>query len=114
MENFWAIVANFFASEAWTTAWQKMAIIVTIIVLAFAVRWVLQFVIRRVVSQIISGVKKTQKVEDTQALNVSPLAAVRVVQRSRTLGSVLANIVNVFILITATLMIVQTLNQNIL
>jgi len=114
MDNFWAIVANFFASDTWTTAWQKMAIILTIIVVAFAVRWVLQFVIRRIVSQIVSGVKKTQKVEDTQALSVSPLAAVRVVQRSRTLGSVLANIVNVFILITAILMIVQTLNQNIL
>ncbi|TFD62947.1 mechanosensitive ion channel [Cryobacterium suzukii] len=85
-----------------------------IIVIAFALRWVLQFVIRRVVQQIVSGVKKNQKVDDTQALNVSPMAAVRVVQRSRTLGAVLANIVNVFILITALLLIVTTLNKDIL
>ncbi|WP_280680079.1 mechanosensitive ion channel domain-containing protein [Cryobacterium sp. CG_9.6] len=94
--------------------WQNLLQILFIVLIAFAVRWVLQFVIRRVVQQIVSGVKKTQKVDDTQALSVSPLAAVRVVQRSRTLGSVLANIVNVFILITAILMIVQTLNENIL
>ncbi|TDW31311.1 mechanosensitive ion channel domain-containing protein [Cryobacterium psychrophilum] len=114
MDKFWASVANFLASEIWTNTWHNLLQILAIIVVAFAVRWVLQFVIRRVVQQIVSGVKKTQKVDDTQALSVSPLAAVRVVQRSRTLGSVLANIVNVFILITATLMIVQTLNENIL
>ena len=113
-ETIWTDFSDYLADINWTGIWETVFAIVAIVVIAFALRWVLQFVIRRVVAQIVSGVKKTQKVDDTQALNVSPLAAVRVVQRSRTLGSVLANIVNVFILITAILLIVNTLNQNIL
>jgi len=114
LDTVWTDFEAYLALIDWTGIWEKFFSIVAIIVIAFGVRWVLQFVIRRVVQQIVSGVKKNQKVEDTQALNVSPLAAVRVVQRSRTLGSVLANIVNVFILITAILMIVDRLSPNIL
>ncbi len=51
------------------------------------VRIVLHFVIRRVVNQIVTGAKKRQRVDDTQALAASPLSAVRIVQRTRTLGS---------------------------
>ncbi|MEB0015187.1 hypothetical protein QN416_26680, partial [Glaciimonas sp. Cout2] len=79
-----------------------------------AVHWILQFVIRRVVIQIVTGVKRTQKVEDTRALNVSPVAAVRVVQRTRTLGSVLTNIVNVLVVIIAGLLILQVMAPSIL
>ncbi|WP_105036560.1 mechanosensitive ion channel family protein [Cryobacterium aureum] len=113
-DTFWADLGAYFADITWTVYLEKAFAVAMIIVVAFAVRWVLQFVIRRVVQQIVSGVKRTQKVDDTQALNVSPMAAVRVVQRSRTLGAVLANIVNVFILITALLLIVTTLNKDIL
>ncbi|TFB76442.1 mechanosensitive ion channel [Cryobacterium glaciale] len=113
-ETFWADLGAYFAQIPWTVYLEKIFAVAMIIVIAFALRWALQFVIRRVVQQIVSGVKKNQKVDDTQALNVSPLAAVRVVQRSRTLGAVLANIVNVFILITALLLIVTTLNPDIL
>ncbi|GEP27270.1 hypothetical protein CLE01_18680 [Cryobacterium levicorallinum] len=113
-ETFWANLATSIAGIPWTDYVGKIFAIAAIIVVAFALRWALQFVIRRVVQQIVSGVKKNQKVDDTQALNVSPLAAVRVVQRSRTLGAVLANIVNVFILITALLLIITTLNKDIL
>jgi len=109
--TFWDGVGTFLAAEG---PLQSLVRIVTIIVVALALRWVLQFAIRRVVQQIVSGVKKNQKVDDTQALNVSPLAAVRVVQRSRTLGSVLSNVVNVFILVTSVLLIVNVINQNIL
>ena len=113
-ETFWTDIGAYFATITWTVYLEKIFSVAMIIVIAFALRWALQFVIRRVVQQIVSGVKRTQKVDDTQALNVSPLAAVRVVQRSRTLGAVLANIVNVFILITALLLIVTTLNKDIL
>jgi len=114
-ETFWAAVAAFFAdNKVWTEVWTKSVQVVGIILLALLARWVLTRVIDRVVQQIVSGVKKTQKVDDTQALNVSPLAAVRVVQRSRTLGSVLTNIVNAFLLITAMLLIVTTINSEIL
>ena len=51
--------------------------------------------IRRVVNRIVNGAKNKANVDDTQALERSPLAAVRLVQRTRTLGSILQNIVNV-------------------
>lgn len=111
-DTFWGAINAFFSDgpEPWST----LVSVVGIVVGALVLRWLLTFVIRRVVQQIVSGVKKNQKVEDTQSLLVSPLAAVRIVQRSRTLGSVLANIVNVFILITSMLLIVTTINANIL
>jgi small-conductance mechanosensitive channel len=85
-----------------------------IIVFAVIARWLMLFVIRRVVTQIVSGVKKTQNVEDTQSLNVSPVAAVRTVQRTRTLGSVLTNIVNVLVVVVAILLIVNAIDESIL
>jgi small-conductance mechanosensitive channel len=85
-----------------------------IIVFAFAARWLLLFAIRRVVAQIVSGVKKTQNVEDTQSLNVSPVAAVRTVQRTRTLGSVLTNIVNVLVVVISILLVVNVIDSTIL
>jgi small-conductance mechanosensitive channel len=85
-----------------------------IIVFAVIARWLMLFVIRRVVTQIVSGVKKTQNVEDTQSLNVSPVAAVRTVQRTRTLGSVLTNIVNVLVVVVAILLVVNAIDESIL
>ncbi|MCU1407978.1 MAG: rane protein [Microbacteriaceae bacterium] len=106
----------------WETFWDlsegsilnRLITIVIIIVVAFALRWVLHFGIDRVVQQIVSGAKKKQNVQDTQALVASPLAAVRLVQRTRTLGSVLTNIVNVFILVIAVLAIVNTISSTVL
>jgi small-conductance mechanosensitive channel len=109
-ETLWSTVGAFFATDVW----KDLVRIVSIIVVALILRWVLKFVINRVVDQIVSGVKKTQKVDDTQALMASPLAALRVVQRSRTLGSVLTNVVNVTLLIVAILLIVSTIDPTIL
>jgi len=83
-----------------------------IIIGAFILAWLLRFVIRRVVNRIVSGHKNKANVDDTQALDRSPLAAVRVVQRTRTLGSILGNIVNVTIVIVALVMIVSRLAPN--
>jgi small-conductance mechanosensitive channel len=106
----WLQLSLFFT----VTLWLKIINIAAIIIGAFILRWVLHFVIDRVVTQIVSGVKKTQNVTDTQALSVSPVAAVRVVQRARTLGSVLTNIVNVTLLIVTVLLIVNVANTAIL
>ncbi len=92
----------------------KLVTIVVIIAIAFLIRWVLHFVIDRVVARIVSGVKSKQDVTDTQALQASPLAAVRVVQRARTLGSVLTNVVNVTLFIIVVLLIVNVINEAIL
>lgn len=105
-DTFWAT-----ADYIWNLTIVQVAVI---IVFAFVARWVLLFVIRRVVTQIVSGVKKGQNVDDTQSLNVSPVTAVRVVQRTRTLGSVLTNIVNVLVVIVAILLIVTEINPGIL
>ncbi|MCU1635548.1 MAG: rane protein [Cryobacterium sp.] len=109
-DSFFTSIGHFFT----TTLWLTLLNVVAIVVLAVVLRWVLHFVIRRVVQQIVSGVKKTQRVDDTQALNASPLAAVRVVQRTRTLGSVLTNIVNVIIFIVTVLLIINAIDKTVL
>jgi small conductance mechanosensitive channel len=94
--------------------WGKPINVAIIIILAFVVRAVLLFVIKRVVQQIVSGVKKKQNVQDTQALLSSPLAAVRVVQRTRTLGTVLTNIVNVTVVVVTLILVVTTIDEKII
>jgi moderate conductance mechanosensitive channel len=86
--------------------------VATILVVAVFARLAVQFVVRRVVNRIVNGVKKKQNAEDTQALQNSPLAAVRLVQRTRTLGSVLSSIATTLIVIVAALMIVNAINTN--
>jgi small-conductance mechanosensitive channel len=110
------------ATDGWTAFWAtvhdiyKMTFVqvILIIVVAIVLRIVLRFVIDRVVSRIVNGVKRRQNVEDTQALITSPLSAVRVVQRTRTLGSVLNNIVAVVLVIVAGLSVITAINQTIL
>jgi small conductance mechanosensitive channel len=63
--------------------------------------WLLRVIIRRVVDRIVNGAKSKARVDDTQALDRSPLSAVRLVQRTRTLGTILQNIVNVILVIVA-------------
>ena len=109
----WADVAQFWADN-WGTIVGKLIAIAVIVAIAFLIRWILHFVIDRVVNRIVTGVKRKQDVTDTQALQASPLAAVRVVQRTRTLGTVLRNVVNVTLFIIVTLMIVNVIDASIL
>jgi moderate conductance mechanosensitive channel len=111
--DFWSGLAQFWADN-WDIIVGKLISIAVIIAIAFLIRWILHFVIDRVVNRIVTGVKKKQDVTDTQALQASPLAAVRVVQRTRTLGTVLRNIVNVTLFIIVTLMIVSVIDASIL
>lgn len=94
--------------------WLRDAGVSLLVVAAFIVggvlaAWVLKFAIRRVVGRIVSGAKNKANVDDTQALDRSPLAAIRLVQRTRTLGSILQNIVNVTIVIVVTLLVINYL-----
>jgi small-conductance mechanosensitive channel len=88
--------------------------VVVIIAVAIVLRLVLQLVINRLVDRVVLGVKKKQKVDDTQALFASPLAAVRVVQRTRTLGSVLNNVVTAVIVTMALLLVIVALFPDII
>jgi small-conductance mechanosensitive channel len=109
-----ADVTSFWASlTSPDSIWTKPFGVLLIIVGAVLLRWILQVVIRRVVNRIVSGVKKKQNVDDTQSLQASPLAAVRIVQRTRTLGSVLSNVVTAVIVIIALLMVLTYVVPNI-
>lgn len=104
---FWAEVGTFFGEVG-----LNLLRVAAIIVFAFVLGWILKLVIRRVVGRIVNGAKSKANVDDTQALDRSPLASVRLVQRTRTLGSILQNIVNVSIVIIALLLIVNVLAPN--
>lgn len=89
--------------------------VVAYIVGGFVVHFVLRHIIHKFVQQIVSGVKKRRGVADTQAIAVrSPLSAVRTVQRTRTIGSVLQNILSVVVVITVTVLIIAKLDPSIL
>jgi len=108
-DSFWTQVIDFLKVAGW-----KLLAVAAIVVAAFLLSWILRVIIRKVVRRIVNGVKKGQNVEDTQALAASPLAAVRVVQRTRTLGTVLSNIINVIVAIIAIILVVTTINKDIL
>lgn len=93
--------------------WQVPLTVAGIIVGAILVRLILHFVIRRVVNRVVSGFKRRQNIEDTQALHASPLAAARIVQRTRTLGLVLSNIVTTVLVVLSLLMILTTVVPNV-
>lgn len=109
----WGAIVEFWTNN-WATFVGDIVAVIAIVLIAFLVRWILHLVIDRVVTQIVTGVKRKQQVTDTQALSASPLQAVRIVQRTRTLGSVLTNIVNVTLLIIVVLLIVNVINREIL
>ena len=99
-DGFWNVITE-------QQPWANLTYIGIVIVSALILRAILKFVIKRVAERIVSGVKKKQGELDTEVLLTSPLAAVRVVQRTRTLGSVLSNIVTTLIVISALLLIVN-------
>ncbi|WP_413320528.1 mechanosensitive ion channel domain-containing protein [Agrococcus sp. 1P02AA] len=79
----WAAVA------AWWEAWGTPIGVLLVVVGAFIAYAILKTVVRRVVDGVVTGVKRKADAADTEALVNSPLAQVRVVQRTRAIGSVL-------------------------
>jgi small conductance mechanosensitive channel len=104
----------------WATIWQSLVNfavtyeaplrIVGVIVGAVILRWILLISILRVVDRVVYGVKKAQNVENTTELSASPLHAVRVVQRTRTMGSVMRNLVTWAIVSVGVVLILSELN----
>lgn len=89
--------------------------ILAYIVGAVLLHWILRGAIHRFVEEIVSGVKRRRGVSDTQAIAVrSPLSAVRTVQRARTIGSVLQNVVSVVIVIVLAVLILSRIDPGIL
>lgn len=83
--------------------------IALIVVGLFVIRLILLVLIRRVVTSVTSGVKKRAGAEDTKALDASPLARARIVQRARTIGLVLSNLITAGLLISAVIAILSEL-----
>ena len=75
----------------------------------FVIRLVLLVLIRRVVTSVTSGVKRRAGADDARALDASPLARARVVQRARTIGLVLSNLITAGLLISAVIAILSEL-----
>lgn len=92
----------------------KLLQIAAVIVVCAVIAYSLRFVIRRIVRRIVAGAKSKAEVTDTRALERSPLADMRLVQRTRTLGTILQNIVNVILVVVAIVLIVNIIDQSLL
>ncbi|KHK98961.1 mechanosensitive ion channel protein MscS [Microbacterium mangrovi] len=103
----WSSVGKFFVESG-----QNLLAVAGIVVAAVIIVWILHYVIRLVVGRIVNGAKSKAQVADTQALDRSPVASVRLVQRTRTLGSILRNIVNVTAVIVVLILILSVLAPN--
>ncbi|MCU1475780.1 MAG: mechanosensitive ion channel protein MscS [Subtercola sp.] len=103
MDEFLKNLSDFYGT------YQHLINIVVIILGAILARLILLHSVDRVVKRIVTGVKNKHDVEDTQALMASPLTAVRVVQRTRTMGSVLSNFITWAIVIFAFIMVLGEL-----
>jgi len=89
------------------TGWGTPIMVGLIVIGAVVVRLLLQFVIRRLVNRVINGAKKKAGVDDTTLIAASPLAAMRVVQRTRALGGVLSSVVTTVVVIIAVIWIIS-------
>lgn len=81
--TWWDAIVSF-VSEDETVAQIALTLLGGIVVVVL-----LRFGISRIVNRVVTDVKKRHGAEDTQALTTSPVEAMRRVQRTRTLGSVL-------------------------
>jgi len=81
--QWWSAVVEFFGDN------ERVAQIVFTLVGGVVAIVLLRIAISRIVNRVVTDVKKRHGVEDTQALTMSPVEAMRQVQRTRTLGSVL-------------------------
>jgi moderate conductance mechanosensitive channel len=106
------LVTNAFTQ--FVDTWRVPITIVIVILVAIVIRLLLRRVIKNLVDRVVNGVKKRQNVTDTQALIASPLQTARVIQRTRTLGSVLENVATVVVAIVALVIIVSQFGVNLL
>lgn len=97
-----------------SAAGQKALTIAIIVASCVALAFALRLVINRIVRRIVDSAKTKANVDDTQALERSPLADMRLVQRTRTLGTILQNIVNVLLVVIALLLIVNAVDPSLL
>jgi len=83
--------------------------IVGVVIAGIAASLILRVIIRRIVNEVVRGVKRANQVDDTQELDASPISAMRSVQRTRTLGSVLNNTSTWVIVIVVSILVLTEL-----
>ncbi len=81
--------------------------VLLILVVAFVIRVILQFVIRRVVSRVVHGATRIQGRDEARD---SPIAAVRIVQRTKALGGVLSSAVTTLIVVVAIVLVIAAIS----
>ncbi len=106
--SFWDAIGAFFAE------WHPLIDIVVIVIAAFIIRWLILVILRRAIDRVVSGVKKTHNVEETQELASAPLRAARIVQRTRTLGTVINSVLTVVVFGSAFVLILTVMNVPVL
>lgn len=94
--------------------WHVLINIVIIVAGAFFIRWLVLVIVRRSIDRVVSGVKKSHNVQETQELASAPLRAARIVQRTRTLGTVINSVLTVIVLGAALVLILQVLGVPVL
>ena len=102
------------ALGAFLAEWRVPITTVGIVVGAFLLRWLLLVILRRSIERVISGVKKTHNVEETQELASAPLYAARIVQRTRTLGTVINSVLTVIVMGAALVLVLDVLGVPVL
>jgi small conductance mechanosensitive channel len=100
---------DFSAWNDWVANNQTFLRILLIIVLAVVARVVLRVAGSRIIGQVVTGVKKAADVTETRQLRDTPHTQARIVQRTRTLGSVLGSLTNWVIGVVATILILGEL-----
>lgn len=108
----WGQIAGFVGDVY--AQWGTLISIVLIVVGAFVVRWLLLVILRRSIERVITGVKKTHNVEETQELASAPLHAARIVQRTRTLGTVINSVLTVIVFGAALVLVLDVLGVPVL
>jgi len=87
--------------------WGRPVSVLLILLVAFLIRVILQFVIRRVVSRVVNGAKRIENRDESRS---SPVAAVRIVQRTKALGGVLSSAVTTVIVIVTIVLVIATVS----
>jgi small-conductance mechanosensitive channel len=100
------------AFAAWWSTWGVPVGVLLAILGALVAYWIVRILIGRVVRGVVSGVKRRADAADTEALSNSPLAQVRVVQRTRAIGSVLNTLAGWVIGALALILILSILGVN--
>jgi len=107
MQTLAATTADWFAL-VWDQ-WHVAIRVALIIVLSLIARWLLLFSVRRVVKRVSDGVQVKNNVVASIAQEISPIAKARVVQRTKTMGSVLNNFITWTLAILAVTMVLSEL-----